>query len=71
MNRPAHRSTSPTAHLDESYVFSDQTLELMLKTYVRAWDLCFYTSELMLRTCILMFVLDIYVYDDIYDVYMW
>jgi hypothetical protein len=36
MKRPAHRSTSPTAHLDESYVFSVQTSELMLNTYVRA-----------------------------------
>jgi hypothetical protein len=40
MKRPAHRSTSrsttPTAHLDESYVFSVQTSKLMLNTYVGA-----------------------------------
>jgi hypothetical protein len=48
----------------------------VLNTYVKASDLCFDTSELMLvlmfvlRTCILMFVLDIYVCDDICDVYM-
>jgi hypothetical protein len=40
MKRPTHRSTSrstsPTANLDESYVFSIQTSELMLNTYVRA-----------------------------------
>jgi hypothetical protein len=36
MNRPAHRNTNPTAHLDESYVFSVQTSELVLNTYVRA-----------------------------------
>jgi hypothetical protein len=81
MKRPTHRSTSrstsPTAHLDESYVFSVQTSELVLNTYVRAWDLCVDISELVLilmfvlRTCILMFVLDIYVCDDICDVYMW
>jgi hypothetical protein len=36
MKRPAQHSTSPTAHLDESYVFSVQTTKLMLNTYVRA-----------------------------------
>jgi hypothetical protein len=36
MDRLAHRSTSPTAHLDESYVLSVETLELVLNTYVRA-----------------------------------
>jgi hypothetical protein len=41
----------------------------MLNTYVRAWDLCVDTYELVLilmfvlRTCILIFVLDIYVCD--------
>jgi hypothetical protein len=36
MKRLAQRNTSPTAHLDESYVFSVQTTKLMLNTYVRA-----------------------------------
>jgi hypothetical protein len=36
MNRPARRSTNATAHLDERYVFSVQTSELVLNTYVRA-----------------------------------
>jgi hypothetical protein len=48
MNRPAQRSTSPTAHLNESYVFSVQTIKLMLNTYVKALDLCVHTSELVL-----------------------
>jgi hypothetical protein len=42
----------------------------MLNTYVRALDLCVHTSELVLilfvlRTSELMFVLDIYVCDDL------
>jgi hypothetical protein len=61
MNHPAQRNTSPTAHLNESYVFSVQTTKLMLNTYVRALDLCVHTSELVLilfvlRTSELMFV---------------
>jgi hypothetical protein len=48
MNCSAKRSTSPTAHLNESYVFSVQTTKLMLNTYVRALDLCVHTSELVL-----------------------
>jgi hypothetical protein len=34
MDRPTHRRTSPTAHLDESYVLSVETSELVLNTYV-------------------------------------
>jgi hypothetical protein len=33
---PGHRRTSPAAHLDESYVLSVETSELVLNTYVRA-----------------------------------
>jgi hypothetical protein len=76
MDRPAHRRTSPTAYLDESYVLSVETSELVLNTYVCVGYLC-QSMRLMvlilifvLRTWIFMFVLDIYVCDDICDVYM-
>jgi hypothetical protein len=36
MDRPAHRRTSPATHLDEGYVLSVETSELVLNTYVRA-----------------------------------
>jgi hypothetical protein len=32
----AHRRSSPATHLDESYVLSVETSELVLNTYVRA-----------------------------------
>jgi hypothetical protein len=79
MNRPAHRCTSPAAHLDESYVLSAETSELVLDTYVCVGYLCqslilmrlmFLILMFVLRTWIFMFVLDIYVCDDICDVYM-
>jgi hypothetical protein len=45
MDRPAHRCTSPAAHLDETYVLSVETYEILetsefvgnvvLDTYVR------------------------------------
>jgi hypothetical protein len=40
MDRPAHRRTSPAAHLDESYVLSVETSELVLNTYVCVGYLC-------------------------------
>jgi hypothetical protein len=52
MDRPVHRRTSPAAHLDESYVLSVETSELVLNIYVCVrnfrhlsrhfdlWDLC-------------------------------
>jgi hypothetical protein len=79
MDRPTHRRTSPVAHLDESYVLSVETLELVLNTYVCVGYLCqslrlmrlmFLILMFVLRTWIFMFVLDIYVCDDICDVYM-
>ena len=76
MDRPAHRRTSPAAHLDESYVLSVETSELVLNTYVCVGYLCqslrlmFLILMFALRTWIFMFVLDIYVCDDICDVYM-
>jgi hypothetical protein len=36
MDCPAHRRTTPAAHLDESYVLSVETSELVLNTYVKA-----------------------------------
>jgi hypothetical protein len=32
MDRPAHGRTNPAAHLDESYVLSVETSELVLNT---------------------------------------
>jgi hypothetical protein len=50
MDRPAHRRTSPAAHLDETYVLSVETYEILetselvfnavLDTYVCAGYLC-------------------------------
>jgi hypothetical protein len=50
MDRPAHHRTSPAAHLDETYVFSVQTYEILetselvgnavLDTYVCVGHLC-------------------------------
>jgi hypothetical protein len=39
MKGTTQRSTSPIAHLHESYVFSVLTTKLMLNTYVRACEL--------------------------------
>jgi hypothetical protein len=82
MDRPAHRRTSPAAHLDKSYVLSVDTSELVgnvvLDTYVCVGYLCqslrlmrlmFLILMFVLRTCIFMFVLDTYVCDDICDAY--
>jgi hypothetical protein len=80
MDHPAHHQTSPAAHLDDTYVLSFETLELVgnvvLDTYVCVGYLCqslrlmFLILMFLLRTWIFMFVLDTYVYDDICDVYM-
>jgi hypothetical protein len=40
MNRPSHRRTSPATHLDESYVLSVETSELLLNTYVCVGYFC-------------------------------
>jgi hypothetical protein len=40
MDRPAHRRTTPDAHLIESYVLSVETSELVLNTYVCVGYLC-------------------------------
>jgi hypothetical protein len=87
MDPPAHRRTSPAAHLDETYVLSVETYEILetlelvgnvvLDTYVCVGYLCeklrlmFLILMFVLRTWILMFVLDTYVGDDICDVYCW
>jgi hypothetical protein len=83
MDRPAHRRTSPNAHLDETYVLSVETSELVgnavLDTYICVGYLCqslrlmrlmFLILMFVLRSWIFMFVLATYVCDDICDVYM-
>jgi hypothetical protein len=79
MDRPAHRRTTPATHLDESYVLSVETSELVLNTYVCVGYLCQSLTLMrlmvlilmfVLRTWIFMFVFDIYVRDDICDVYV-
>jgi hypothetical protein len=76
MDRPTHCRTSPAAHLNESYVLSVETSELVLNTYVCVGYLCeslrlmFLILMFVLRTWIFMFVLEIYVCDNICDVYM-
>jgi hypothetical protein len=79
MDRSVHRRTTPAAHLNESYVLSVETSELVLNNYVCVGYLCQSLTLMrlmvlilmfVLRTLIFMFVLDIYVCDDICDVYM-
>jgi hypothetical protein len=83
MDCSANRRTSPAAHLDETYVLSVETSELVgnavLDTYVCVRYLCenlrlmrlmFLILMFVLRTWIFMFVLDTYVCDDICDVYV-
>jgi Na+/glutamate symporter len=83
MDHVAHRRTSPVAHLDETYVLSVETSELVgnaaLDTYVCVGYLCqslrlmrlmFLILMFVLRTWIIMFVLYTYVCDDICDVYV-
>jgi hypothetical protein len=61
MDRPAHLRTSPAAHLDETYVLSVGTSELVgnvvLDTYVCVGYLCESLSLMRLMFLILMFVL--------------
>jgi hypothetical protein len=79
MDHVAHRRTTPAAHLDESYVLSVETSELVLNTYVCVGYLCQSLTLMrlmvlillfVLRTWIFMFVFDIYVCDDICDIYI-
>jgi hypothetical protein len=44
MDRPAHRRTSPTAHLDETYVFNVETYEILE------------TSDLLVMLCWILYV---------------
>jgi hypothetical protein len=67
MNRPVYRCTSPTAHLDETYVLSVETYEILetselagnavLDTYVCVVYLCEDLRLMRLMFLIFMFVL--------------
>jgi hypothetical protein len=62
MDRPTHRRTSPAAHLDESYVLSVETSELVLNTYVCVGYLCQILRLMRLMFLILMFVLRTWIF---------
>jgi hypothetical protein len=70
MDRPAHRRSSPAAHLDESYIPSVETLVLVLNTYVCVGYLCQSLRLMRLMVLILMFVLRIWIFMFVLDIYV-
>jgi hypothetical protein len=80
MDRPAHRHTSPAAHLDETYVLSVETYEILetselvgnavLDTYVCVGYLCENLRLMRLMFLIIMFVLRTWILMFVLDTYV-